>query len=149
MRKRGVSPIVAAVLLTAIVVTLGVGVFMWAVGAFTTLGQSIDIFYKLRGEQRLEYLIVEHVRAVNQSALSVFVRNTGSIDIELSAIYVINLKNASQFHRLELGRRQCWIPVGGYVSITVTLPWTLVAGNAYQVKVSTYRGTVAYAVFTV
>ncbi len=140
-RRRGVSPIVAAVLLTAIVIVLGVSVFLWSTYSLTVYGGGINTFYKLREEQLQEDIVIEHVQFIDGNNLTIYVRNIGSIDTRLKTIYIVNLDNTSQHAVISIGGDGYYLGVGELGNISITIPgWKWIVNDAYKIKVTTFRG---------
>jgi hypothetical protein len=77
-----------------------------------------------------ERLIIEDVWFKNNDEISVYLRNIGKADLEISAVYVNN--TSTSFTELELG-----IGDGGWVNITQT--WA--QGSIYHINIVTRRGT--------
>lgn len=141
--RRGVSPIVAAILLTAIVIVIGVSVFLWASYSFSVFGGGINTFYTLREEQLKENLIIEHINFIDGNNLTIYVRNVGSIDTRIKTVYILNLDNTSQYAIISLGGDGYYLGVGMLGNISITIPnWNWIINNAYKIKVSTLRGTI-------
>lgn len=143
--RSGVSPVVAAVLMTAIIVVLGTVVVLWGISAFGLFGQGIETYYKIRSEQLMENIIIEYVQFIEYGNLTIYVRNVGTIEAEIEALYIVNLKNSSQTAVITLNP-SILVPVGQLVNFTVTVPWEWDLNAPYQIKLSTSRATTESAI---
>ena len=89
-RRKGVSPVVSSVLLTAIVVALGTSIFLWAVLLLDSYSQGISSSNLMSEEKLKEDFIVEHAVLNDTNRVILYVRNVGDIDMKVSSIWVYN-----------------------------------------------------------
>jgi len=132
MDRRGVSPVIAVLLLIVIAVTAAVLTYLWVLGYMGTLQQQ-------GGTQQLQEKI--KIEAVNET--TVFVRNIGDVSVTVDAIYVLN---ASGVIARSTGLGTTIDP--GLVQ-SLSLPTvSFEDGVTYIVKVVTEKGTEATYTFT-
>jgi len=126
--KRAVSPVIATLLMIAVAVAASVIVYVWSAGLLGTLMGG-------GGAQVKEQLILEAYNWKDATAgLTVFLRNVGSSDIEVAAIYVGGTAATSG--------ATGYLSVKQSTSFTPTVPAGITAGTAYVVKVVTKTGGV-------
>ncbi|ABL78612.1 archaellin/type IV pilin N-terminal domain-containing protein [Thermofilum pendens] len=141
MKKRGVSPVIATLLLIVIAVAAAVLAYIWITGYQGTLTQQAST------TQLQERIAIEAV-SYNGTTLTAYVRNVGDVKVNITTIYVFNGSGTiinSNNNNYQLATPVVISP--GQVS-TVTTSVTLTAGNTYTVEVVTKYGTKASYVFT-
>ena len=121
--KKAVSPVIATLLMIAVAVAASVIVYVWSAGLLGTLMGG-------GGAQVKEQLIVEAYDWGTNASLKLFIRNVGSSDVKLAAIYV----GGTPYNATDT------IPVKQVVQVTVPASGT--SGTAYPVKVVTETGGV-------
>ena len=128
--KRGLSPVISSVLLTAAVVAVGLTVVVWSNSTFSARQTGAGDFLSSRSEALKESFVIEDVWFDEDTSkyIDVTVRNVGSIDMEVAAIYV----NGSMVWNGGQG-----IEVGEAITINVTFAWE---SGEYRVVVATARG---------
>jgi len=139
--KRGVSPVIAVLLLIAIAVATGILVYVWVsnlAGSLTTGG----------GTQAAEQLQLEAYDFVTDkpTTLYLYLRNPGGINIEIDKIYVFQSGTGTIYTATF---NPSSVSPGASTKISVTLPSGLnvESGYSYTVKIVTKTGAVF--VFTV
>ncbi len=138
MKRRGVSPIVSTVLITAIIVVLGTTIFLWAVTMLGLSSQSISILTSAASERLMEDFVIEYVKFYyDNNSIAVYVRNVGQIHITIVSIYIQDINNTENFARISVN---VLIPVGNLTKIPASVPFTLERGHIYMVKVASSRG---------
>ena len=132
--KKGVSPVIAVLLLIVIAVAAAVLTYLWVLGYIGTV-QSTG------GTEQLQKRIkIEGVNTVNNT---VYVRNIGDIKVTIDAVYVLNAtgviaSNTSIEQEIDPGNVQ-----------EISLPSvTWESGKTYIVKTVTETGTEATYTFT-
>ncbi|MCC5998741.1 MAG: hypothetical protein LM573_06655 [Thermofilum sp.] len=137
MKRTGVSPVIATLLLIVIAVAAAVLAYIWIIGYQGTLTQQAST------AQLQERIKIEAVQYTGGS-LTVYVRNIGDVKVDVTALYVydpsgtiIQAKTNANINNLAPGSL-------GSDSITVTLT----SGTTYTVKAVTPRGTEATYTFT-
>ena len=131
--KKGVSPVIATLLMIAIAVAAGILVYVWSMGLVGTLQAG-------GGEQTKEQIMMEAYDWTNLASLEVFFRNTGTTSVQLESVYV-----EGQFN--DAGSVVVGVPGSGSETTTITctgggLPATVIAGQSYNIKVVTATGAV-------
>ncbi|MEM2122278.1 MAG: archaellin/type IV pilin N-terminal domain-containing protein [Candidatus Bathyarchaeia archaeon] len=79
--RRAVSPVIATLLMIAIAVAASILVYVWSMGIIGTLQTA-------GGEQTKEQVILEAYDWTDPDKLVLYVRNTGSTDVTIAAVYV-------------------------------------------------------------
>jgi len=136
--KRGVSPVIAVLLLIVIAVAAAVLTYLWVLGYIGTMQTTGGT------EQLQEKIKIESVDLSGSSIYRVYVRNIGDTQVVISAIYVIFPSgDAAQIYS-----GSTTINPGSVVAITRTSTVTLTSGYTYVVKAVTTSGVEATYVFT-
>jgi len=141
--KKGVSPVIANVLMVMAVFALGTILFAWATSSFGAYQGGAGVWFINRGEAMKERLVIEQVSFTSafdpslNELIIVYVRNVGTIDCKIVAIYV----NASASEDVSPAM-PISLKVGSVTSINVTLasPWH--SGSVSTIGVATARGYV-------
>lgn len=127
--EKGVSPVIAVLLMIAIAVAAAILVYVWSMGLIGTLTTG-------GGSQTREQVIVD-AYSWNQStnAIRLYTRNVGSSEVILDAVYV-----GGTMASTDMGTT---LPVQGpVIQIDVTPTGTYTSGVAYTVKAITKTGGV-------
>jgi flagellin-like protein len=138
MRRAGVSPVIATLLLIVIAVAAAVLAYIWIIGYQGTLTQQAST------AQLQERIKIEAVQ-YSDNTLTVYVRNIGDVKVNVTALYlydptgtVIKANTTANINDLTPGS----IGQGSLTTVTLT------AGTTYTVKAVTSRGTEATYTFT-
>ncbi|MEM3382117.1 MAG: archaellin/type IV pilin N-terminal domain-containing protein [Candidatus Bathyarchaeia archaeon] len=126
--KRGVSPVIAVLLMVAIAVAASILVYVWSMGLIGTLTTG-------GGQQLKEQVILEAYNWKTTSTLELYLRNVGNSEVVVDAVYV-----SGQSYTLTTGSSLS--VQGPPVKISITLSGTYTSGVAYTVKVVTKTGGV-------
>jgi len=133
--KRGIEPIVAAILLIVITVVAAVLLYMWFSGYLTATTGKVSSMSSPE-----EFQVV----AINLSAskLSAYVQNTGSTTITITGVYILDSTTNSLICGITLAPAQQISP-GNTAKISITLPQgcAINQGTSYLVKFVTDKGT--------
>jgi len=137
LNKKGVSPVIAVLLLIVIAVAAAILTYLWITGYIGTVQQA-------GGTGQLQEKI--KIEGVDYSAgtVTVYIRNVGDVDLTVDALYVYDATGTivgTPSTGLGLS-----LDPGDVGSGTVSA--TLTAGNTYTIKAVTLRGTEATYVFT-
>ena len=139
MRRRGISPVIAVLLLIVIAVAAAILTYVWISGYMGTLqGQAGT-------EQVEERIKIEGIEVTNGQLTAVYVRNLGSISVTIDAIYVMDTNGNIEAATTGVGKD---ISVDSASRITTVPSTTFQAGETYIIKVVTERGTEATYRFT-
>ena len=127
--KKGVSPVIATLLMIAIAVTAAILVYVWSMGLIGTLTTG-------GGQQVREQVILDSYRwNATSSTMTLYLRNVGSSVVVLDAIYVGGTQVASNMGST--------IAVQGpVVTVSITPSGSYTSGVAYTVKCLTKTGGV-------
>jgi len=90
--KKAVSPVIANVLMVMAVFALGTILFAWATSSFGMYQGGAGVWFVSRGDALKERLVIECVdfafTGMLRNKIYVYVRNVGTIDLKIVAIYV-------------------------------------------------------------
>ena len=127
-KKKGVSPVIAVLLMIAIAVAAAILVYVWSMGLIGTLTGG-------GGQQTREQIIVD-AYLWQGNTMTLYFRNVGSADVVLDAIYVSGTPVASSMNTIISVQS----PV---VSVNVATPsGSYTQGVAYTIKCVTKTGGV-------
>jgi len=141
MKRKGVSPVIAELMMTAITVVLGVSILFWGMNTLSMSGQSI-IYIVSEEEARLrEALVVEHIIFFyDNNSLTLYVRNIGDIEVVLSSLFIMDYNVSSPLEKVSLEDRGITILIGDMVSFNVQVSTPLIKGHIYMIKLVSDRG---------
>ena len=141
---KGVSPIIATIILVLIAIAAGVMLWLWVSGFITsTPAQQPALNERIK------------IDAVNISSssssgsnLSIYVRNMGSTNVNITAAYILTTSNTAIAYQTY---SNVMIPPGQVTKINMNIPTTASAniksGYAYVAKVVTANGVEATYIF--
>ena len=131
MNKRGISPVIATLLLIIIAVAAAVLTYLWITGYMGTLQAQSST------RQTQERIKIEAVQ-VSGTTITVYVRNVGDVNCVVDAVYIINATSGSIIGS-NTGVGLSLAP-GNVNTVAVTLGSGLTDGKTYIVKVVTQTG---------
>ncbi|RLF08115.1 MAG: hypothetical protein DRJ64_01705 [Thermoprotei archaeon] len=137
MNKRGVSPVIAVLLLVVIAVAAAVLTYIWILSYTGTLQQQSGT------EQLQERIKIDGVQ-VSGNTLTIYVRNIGDVKVNITSAYLLRNDNVLKSNtglNVEIDPGQ----VDSSIQLTGV---TLDDGQTYVVKVVTLKGTEASYTFT-
>jgi flagellin-like protein len=142
MKRAGVSPVIATLLLIVIAVAAAVLAYIWIIGYQGTLTQQAST---AQLQERIKIEAVEYTG----TSLKVYVRNIGDVKVNISAVYVYD-PSGTVLAKSILTPSQYSIDPGKVTDTTTspTVSVTLTSGTTYTVKVVTVKGTEATYTFT-
>lgn len=129
--KRGISEIVASLMLVLIVATAGVALYAYGLGAFSSSRGALLQQTEVRGAQARERLAI--LAVWNSTKMYVTVLNYGEIEIVIDSVYVFYV-DGTLWRFGGLGKK---VDVGDWVSVEFTPP----PGQTYEIRVVTERGS--------
>jgi len=133
--KRGVSEIIASLMLVLIVTSAGVIAYSYSIGAFSSFTSLFQLNTNQKEKQAQERLAVVAVwNSSNQLNLTVL--NYGQIDLTIDTVY-INWTSVASY----LGGRGTTIGKGVLIQISFTSPVTIQSGSTYEIIVVSTRGS--------
>jgi flagellin-like protein len=133
--KRGVSEVIASLILILVVTAAGVVIYAYSVTAFSSSGSHFEQQTKLDQEQMRERFQVIRVWWDTSSQLNLTILNYGQIDITVSAVY-INGTVVQQF----LNGQSVRVGVGELVWVKFVSPLPIQSGTVSEILVVTERG---------
>jgi len=139
MNKRGVSPVIAVLLLVVIAVAAAVLTYIWILSYTGSLQQQSGT------EQLQERIKIDGVQ-VSDSNLKIYVRNIGDVKVNITSAYLLkndNVLKSNTSLNVEIDP--------GHVVDSITIDISGVSlndGETYVVKVVTLKGTEASYTFT-
>jgi len=142
-KRRGVSPVIATLLLIVIAVAAAVLTYIWVTGYMGKVTGTVEQTSAAQLQERIKINAV----SVSGGSVTLSVANIGDVEVEISAVYVLTADGTSICnHTLSspesITRGQTIdIPSGGFSC-------TLTSGTTYIAKAVTSKGTEATYTFT-
>ena len=140
LARKGVSPVIATIILVLIAVAAGVLLWLWVSGYSSSLPSQNPAIY-----ERIK------IDAVNVSSttkqISIYVRNVGNVNVTISSIYILRPDGTMIESPSLPNSNPVTIKPGTVQKITVTLSQQYQSGYAYVVKVVTTNGVEATYTF--
>lgn len=134
MRTRlGVSPIIATMILILIATAAGVLLWIWVSGYVSGNPVTHSAL-----DERVKIEAVRVDVGDNSTTIVIYVRNIGSIAINVSSGYILDVNGNVVVEGVFTGSL---IRPGEVKQVTITSNQTLIRGNMYIVKIVTQRGT--------
>jgi flagellin-like protein len=129
VNEKGVSPVIAVLLMIAIAVAAAILVYVWSMGLIGTLTTG-------GGSQTREQVIVDaYSWNASTNAITLYARNVGSAEVILDAVYV-----GGDVASTNMGTT---LPVlGPVIQVDIVPTGTYTSGVAYTMKVITKTGGV-------
>lgn len=137
-QRRAISYILSVVMMTLITTSMATVVLLWGLNEVGTSRDTFSSAIRARMERAQERLTVEDVYFDGSNTLTVYVRNTGGIQIVVDVVYIDHV--AYTVTKTSIGVREL-------ASITVTV--SLTSGQTYLITVATTRGSTATDYWTV
>jgi flagellin-like protein len=137
MKRAGVSPVIATLLLIVIAVAAAVLAYIWIIGYQGTLTQQAST------AQLQERIKIEAVQ-YSGGLLTVYVRNIGDVKVNVTALYVYD--PSGTILQAKTNANIINLTPGSIGSDSISV--TLTSGTTYTVKAVTSRGTEATYTFT-
>ena len=140
LARKGISPVIATIILVLIAVVAGVLLWLWVSGYSSSLPSQNPALY-----ERIK------IEAVNVSSttkqISIYVRNIGNANVTISTIYILKPDGTMIENPSLPNNNPVTIKPGNVQKITVTLSQQYQSGYAYVVKVVTTNGVEATYTF--
>jgi flagellin-like protein len=124
--KRAVSPVIATLLMIAVAVAASVIVYVWSAGLLGTLMGG-------GGSQVKEQVILEAYAWPSTASLDLYLRNVGSSDVHIAAIYVGGSQQTGATPIISV-KAATKVSLGGLTGFS--------SGTAYVIKIVTDTGGV-------
>lgn len=141
LNKKGVSPIIAVLLLIVITVTAALLTYLWVLGYIGSAQRSGQ------PSQLEEKIKIDGVK-VSDNRVTIYVRNIGSVRVVIQAAYILNATTGTVIDaetNLNVGLDPG--EVSG-TNVYVEVSGTYTSGYTYVAKVVTTKGTEASLAFT-
>jgi len=134
--RKGVSPVIAVLLLIAIAVATGILVYVWVTGLAGTLQQS-------GGQQVTEQVELLAYDWSSTDTLTLHLKNTGGIDVVIEKVYIDGEDVSSSVTEPgEFSSSGLTLSVGSTNHIKITNLTGYTAGTSHIVKIVTKTGGV-------
>jgi len=140
LRRKGISPVIAVLLLIVIAVAAAILTYVWLTGYMGTLQSQAGT------QQVQERIKIEGVKidTDNDQVDAVYVRNIGDVSVKIADIYIMD----SSGNVIEKISKTTTLNPENTSTITVDMSTKLSEGSTYIVKVVTARGTEVTYQFT-
>jgi flagellin-like protein len=133
--KRGVSEIIASVVLILIVSSAGIVAYSYSIGAFSSITSLFQLDTNMKEEQAQErFAVVAVWNSSNQLNLTVL--NYGQIDVAIDAVYV-NWTSVTDY----VAGRGTTIGNGALVQVSFISPVSIQSGSTYDIVTVSKRGS--------
>jgi hypothetical protein len=162
--KKGISTVVANMMMIGITLSLAAILVAWSGQSYGAFSGGSQLFYQQRGQALQENFVIEEVfmnTTANPDQIFVFVRNVGLININIVAIYVngtsLTPVSGASHGWCAFSGNSASLGVGSVCDFSLNWPNTAclpnrcpwVTGNILYIVVATARGNqVAYTVRT-
>jgi flagellin-like protein len=134
--KRGVSEIIASLILVLIITSAGVVAYSYSIGAFSSSTSLFQLDTNQKERQAQERFAIIAVWSNTSSQLNLTVLNYGQIDLTIDTVYINWISVASY-----LGGRSTTIGKGVLIQISFTSPVTIQSGSTYEIVAVSTRGS--------
>ena len=143
MNKKGISPVIATLLLIIIAVAAAILTYLWVTGYIGTLQQQ-------GGTEGLHERIRIEAVGYNSSTgtLTIYVRNIGDVSTTIDAAYIIDHTNTVVKSNTTLSGEPLDLDAGDLTTVQIDGSLTLSDGETYIVRVVTTTGVEADYTFT-
>ena len=133
--KRGVSEIIASVVLILIVSSAGIVAYSYSIGAFSSTTSLFQLDTNMKEKQAQErFAVVAVWNSSNQLNLTVL--NYGQIDVAIDAVYV-NWTSVANY----VAGRGTTIGNGALVQVSFISPVSIQSGSTYNIVTVSKRGS--------
>jgi flagellin-like protein len=136
-KRRGVSPVIATLLLIVIAVAAAVLTYIWVTGYMGTLQSQA-------GAQQVQERI--KIEAIDITNNKVYIRNIGETKVTIAAVYLIDSTTGSTIASNTTVNIE--LSPGELTDVGLTLSDNVKSGATYIVKAVTAKGTEATYQFT-
>jgi len=142
LNKKGVSPIIAVLLLIVITVAAALLTYLWVLGYIGSAQRSGS------PEQLEERIKIDGVKVdLDNSKVIIYVRNIGSVTVEIQAAYILNATTGAVLDA-NVTITGAELKPGEVALAKVKVTSTYKSGYTYVAKAVTKKGTEASLAFT-
>jgi len=134
--KRGVSEVVASLMMIVLVLIASVAVYSYSIRTFSSSSSLLQLNTALKEEQARERLSIIAVWWDNASQLNVTVLNYGKIELVIDAVYVDGV-HASVY----ISGKGNTLLREGIAAVRFISPVSIADGNTYEITAITERGS--------
>lgn len=135
--KRGVSEIIASLIILLTVTVAGAGLYAYSLNAFSSSGSYFLLETSGREDRARERLLITTVWCnVTTDYMNVTVLNYGKIEFAIDAVYI----DRTQVSAYTSGKGET-VAKGNLVSAKFTSPVSIVDGQTYEIIVVSERGS--------
>ena len=142
-KRKGVSPVIATLLLIVIAVAAAVLTYVWVTGY---IGRTTSTAETGQLQDRIKINAVSVTDTTAAKTVTASVANIGDLDVSITAAYVLT-SNGTTVCGGALTTAAS-LPKGKTADVTVSSSCTLTSGKVYIAKVVTSKGTEATYTFT-
>ena len=130
---KAVSPVIANVIMAAAVITVGIAALTWSTNTFFSHQSGAGAYLSTRRAAMKESLVIEDIWFYQSSDkhVNVTVRNVGSVNLTIAAIYLKNSTHEETWEGSQLTEVE--------KAVTIEIPFSWVTGQ-YWITVATVRG---------
>jgi len=137
--KRGVSEIVASLIIVLIVTVAGAGLYAYSLNAFSSSGSSFLLQTSGREERARGRLLITTVWwNVTNGYMNVTVLNYGKIEFAIDAVYIDGTQVSPSAYTDGKGTT---VTTGNLVSVKFTSPVPIADGQTYEIVAVSERGS--------
>ncbi len=145
MKRRGISPVIAVLLLIVIAVAAAVLTYVWLTGYMTSQ------FGAVRTSQVEERLKIEAASLDTTGSFTLYVRNIGDSDVKISTVYLLGSDGETVLevitgtsitvNAVEGTVSDRTISSGALATVSGTFSTTITAGEVYYIKIVSNTGS--------
>ena len=133
--KRGVSEVVASLIMILIVSIVGTALYSYSMNTFSSSWSSFLLQTNKREEQARERFSIIAVWWDNGNQLSLTILNYGKIELAIDAVYI----DGTAVTTFISGRGET-VTIEGIMSIKFNSPITILDGQTYEITAVSERG---------
>ena len=139
--RRAISPVIATLLLILIAVAASILVYVWVTGYASSVTGA-------EATQLQERIKIDAVGITNATNVTVYVRNIGEIEVNVTDVYIIDSQTSQILGRTHLTGNSGVIAPGSVLSVVVdNLSPAMSTGKTYIAKAVTANGVEATQTF--
>jgi archaellum component FlaF (FlaF/FlaG flagellin family) len=131
--RKGLSTVIGTVMMISATMAMGVLAISWAVPTLDLYQSNAGLYYQQRSNALKESFIIEDVwfnLTANPRTIDITLRNVGSIEIKVVALYINGTNYLTGTPMVYVGHRSA--------PIRITYNWQ--SGKVYVITVATQRG---------
>ncbi len=136
--KRGVSEIIASLIIVLIVSVAGVALYSYSLGAFSSSSNSFQLQTDQREERTRERFLITAVWWDTVDKLNLTVLNYGKIELAIDAVYIDGTQVSPSAYTDGKGVTTV---KESMISVKFTSPVSIVSGQSYEIVVVSERGS--------